>query len=43
VTRSFSLPQEVDETKAEAKYRDGVLELVLPKKAAAARKQISIQ
>ncbi len=43
VTRSFSLPQELDEAKAEAKFRDGVLELTLPKKAAAARKQISIQ
>lgn len=42
-TRSFTLPQEVDEAKAEAKFRDGVLELTLPKKAAAARKQISIQ
>ena len=41
--RSFSLPQELDESKVEAKYRDGVLELTLPKKAAAARKQISIQ
>ena len=43
VTRSFTLPQEVDETKAQAKFNDGVLELTLPKKAAAARKQISIQ
>src|SRR5690349_14412882 len=43
VSRSFTLPQEVDETKAEAKLRDGVLELMLPKKAAAQRKQISIQ
>jgi HSP20 family protein len=43
VTRSFSLPQEVDEAKVEAKYRDGVLELTLPKKAAAQRKQITIQ
>ena len=43
LTRSFTLPQEVDEAKAEAKYRDGVLELTLPKKAAAARKQIAIQ
>ena len=42
-TRSFSLPQEIDEAKVEAKYRDGVLELTLPKKAAAARKQIAIQ
>ena len=43
VTRSFTLPQEVDEGKAQAKFKDGVLELTLPKKAAAQRKQISIQ
>ena len=43
VSRSFTLPQEIDETKVEAKYRDGVLELTLPKKAAAARKAITIQ
>jgi HSP20 family protein len=43
MSRSFSLPQEVDEAKAEAKFRDGVLELTLPKKAAAQRKQIAIQ
>jgi HSP20 family protein len=43
VSRSFSLPQEIDESKAEAKFRDGVLELTLPKKAAAQRKQIAIQ
>ena len=43
LSRSFSLPQELDEAKAEAKFRDGVLELTLPKKAAAARKSITIQ
>ena len=43
VSRSLSLPQEIDESKAEARFRDGVLELTLPKKAAAQRKQISIQ
>ena len=43
VSRAFTLPQEVDEAKAEAKFRDGVLELTLPKKAAAQRKQITIQ
>ena len=43
VSRSFTLPQELDETKAEAKFRDGVLELKLPKKAAAARRTITIQ
>jgi HSP20 family protein len=42
VSRSFSLPQELDEAKAEAKFRDGVLELTLPKKVAAARRQIEI-
>ncbi|HLE66183.1 MAG TPA: Hsp20/alpha crystallin family protein, partial [Burkholderiales bacterium] len=43
VSRSFALPQELDEAKAEAKFRDGVLELTLPKKAAAQRKQVTIQ
>ena len=43
VSRSFTLPQEIDEAAAQAKYADGVLELTLPKKAAAARKQIAIQ
>jgi HSP20 family protein len=41
--RSFTLPQEVDEGKSQAKFENGVLELTLPKKAAAQRKQISIQ
>ena len=41
-TRSFTLPQDIDEARAEARFRDGVLELTLPKKAAAARKQITI-
>ncbi len=43
VSRTFALPQELDEAKVEAKFRDGVLELALPKKAAAPRKQIAIQ
>jgi HSP20 family protein len=43
VTRSFTLPEEVDEARAEAKFRDGVLELTLPKKAPAQRKQVTIQ
>ena len=43
VSRSFSLPQEIDEARAEAKFRDGVLELRLPKKTAAPRKQVTIQ
>ena len=43
LSRSFTLPLEVDEARAAAKFRDGVLELTLPKKQAAARKQITIQ
>lgn len=43
VSRSFQLPQEVDESQASAKYTDGVLELVLPKKAAAQAKRLTIQ
>jgi HSP20 family protein len=43
VERSFTLPLELDDAKAEAKFTDGVLELRLPKKAAAARKTVTIQ
>ena len=43
VARSFTLPQEVDDSKAQATFKDGVLELTLPKKAEAQRKQITIQ
>lgn len=41
--RSFTLPQEVDDTGAQAKYHDGVLELILPKKAGTGGKQLAIQ
>jgi HSP20 family protein len=34
ISRSFSLADDVDESKATAKYNDGVLSLELPKKAA---------
>jgi HSP20 family protein len=43
VSRSFSLGNDVDESKAQAKYNDGVLELTLPKKAASASKKVAIQ
>lgn len=43
IERSFTLPLEIDDAKAEAKFSDGVLELKLPKKAAAARKSLTIQ
>ena len=43
VLRSFRLGQEVDQSKANAKYADGILELVLPKMAAASSKRLTIQ
>ena len=43
VQRAFQLGQAVDEDAAAAKYADGVLELTLPKKAAASAKRITIQ
>lgn len=42
VSRSFQLGQDIDEAKAVAKFNDGVLELTLPKKAAAAAKRLTI-
>jgi HSP20 family protein len=41
-SRSFSLADEVDQSKVQAKYTDGVLELTLPKKPGSTRKEISI-
>jgi HSP20 family protein len=43
IARAFRLAQEIDESRASARYSDGVLELTLPKKAAAAAKQLTIQ
>jgi HSP20 family protein len=43
VARAFRLGHEIDEATSSAKYSDGVLELTLPKKAAAKSKQISVQ
>lgn len=42
-SRSFALAQDVDETRASVTYRDGVLELRLPKKAGSARTQLTIE
>src|SRR5688500_2512980 len=42
IQRAFALGQEVDEATAEAKYNDGVLELTLPKKTAAAAKRVAV-
>ncbi|MEJ8813187.1 Hsp20/alpha crystallin family protein [Variovorax ureilyticus] len=43
ISRTFSLGQEVDDTKVQAKYADGVLTLELPKKAPVAASKIVIQ
>jgi HSP20 family protein len=41
-SRSFTLEQDVDDTRAEAKYLDGVLELTLPKRAAGGGSKLEI-
>ena len=43
MSRTFSLAQDVDDTRAEARYADGVLSLQLPKKKSAESKQLAIQ
>lgn len=43
VSRAFSLAQDIDDSQSSAKYQDGVLELVLPKRAAANSRKLSIQ
>jgi HSP20 family protein len=43
VSRAFRLAAEIDESRASAKYADGVLELTLPKKASVAARQLVIQ
>ncbi|MEJ8827439.1 Hsp20/alpha crystallin family protein [Variovorax humicola] len=43
ISRSFSLGQDVDDKKVQAKYADGVLTLELPKKAPDAASKIVIQ
>ena len=41
-SRSFTLASEVDDSKSEARYENGVLQLVLPKKAGTASKKLAI-
>lgn len=43
VSRSFQLAQDVDDSQSSAKFTDGVLELMLPKKATGAGKRLMIQ
>ncbi len=42
VSRAFTLTQDVDESKAVAKYENGVLTLDLPKKATSTAKRLAI-
>lgn len=42
VSRAFTLAAEIDDEKASAQYKDGVLTLMLPKRAAGARKRLEI-
>ena len=42
VSRSFTLPHDVDEAKVVAKYADGVLKLTLPMKSKSATKKITV-
>lgn len=42
VSRNFALASEIDDSAAQAKYDNGVLELVLPKKTTAASKKLTI-
>jgi len=41
--RAFTLPQEVDAGKAEAKCEDGLLEIVLPKKEGTSARQLAVR
>jgi HSP20 family protein len=43
VARSFTLATDVDEKTATAKYADGVLELMLPKKAGGSTRRLQVQ
>lgn len=42
-TRSFTLPQDIDDASAQATYKDGILELTLPKKPGSAWRQLQVQ
>jgi len=41
--RGFTLQHDIDQGKAEAKYQDGILELMLPKKEATSAKRIAVK
>lgn len=43
VSRTFSLAHDIDDSKVQAKYANGVLTLELPKKNGAAAKKVTVQ
>lgn len=43
VSRSFQLAHDIDDSKAAAKFADGVLELTLPKRASCASRRLTIE
>ncbi len=43
VSRSFQLPQDIDQSAAKAKYDNGVLTLTLPKKQASGSQRLTIE
>ena len=43
VYRAFTLAQDVDQEQAQARYENGVLELTLPKRAAASTRKLTVQ
>jgi HSP20 family protein len=43
ISRAFTLASDIDDSKVEAKYADGILTLLLPKKAAQTGNKINIQ
>jgi len=43
ISRTFSLAADVDDSKAEARYADGVLTLQLPKKASPSTRKVTVQ
>ncbi len=42
MSRSFQLPQDIDQTQAKARYDNGVLTLTLPKKLAGGSQRLAI-
>ncbi|MGA9395357.1 MAG: Hsp20/alpha crystallin family protein [Azonexus sp.] len=43
VSRSFQIGQEIDDTKATAKFNEGVLELTLPKRVSSPNKRLTVE